>query len=1204
MIKNTKPYEMNGSPDFGSPTIDMLRNGKRERAAQFGLTDENEESFECNQSFPKVFHNHNKLKHTNNFSPDLNRIKGCDLNSVSFLKKNLINKNLNLKQSVLNETNSYMNASYLSTTADRSWLLYNHFVNSNCLIQNASNSQNIDQIITLNNPNKALVVINGRTTEILTANNISCELFGFPEEKLIGMYLKNLLDLSDQPGETKKQDILMESDRLDQNGRVVLCSGKIFDAFTNEKIGVINEEEELDDDNVRKSKIQISMFMQKLTDEQEPKCLCVIEPIQRIVGSFSINVKGRIKNYNANFSYIFGYTMLPSNSHDVPTSLSSMSASSVLNGKEITELIPSIKIPMSNILPEHRKQPLTGRSLQGENIPMTITFIKKQLLNEEIIFNCSLSVYTNISGLITVRPSDLKINSYNSTFSRFLFGYDDKELIDKHITTLIPNFFDPDTTSTACNRMTPLNTNNSFINAPINNSKLNNGSFLETRHTPTKQTTNKIPKFVITEVEADKLDTTTSTLDNEESELNEQKKCCPVCNLNFVTKKPTHGLMVEFNLETDEYSPNKKCANFLENMVFSPTRNCREPTSVTNTPQSTAKKTLLAKAIKNNANNFDKSNISLDEMSFISTCSTKSSHLDDANSSPSNSPCKKNVSFSKVDLSELEDTSNFDEDLCDQCRKRRLSNEKSKQEVSLLIDEQDINDEIGDHDNNKKNNSNFKRKASFNRADSDPHLEVFGDRRRSSILSDLNVNNNENNVNVDKNKKFKNQVTSTPAAMNHIKLISNTASKLKLHDKSSNRLSLHNNKYNISEGMFFARGKHNDGSFIRIFFQRKIVRIEKESNESEDLICVWVCRDPYSDKSIIDCSQMDQSQLHRTHHNLTVNEQNNYLNEYEDLRTIGRGASGFVQLAKRKIDRYEVVTKYILKSKIYKENWITDHKYGEVPLEVSILCKLDHPNLIKVLEVFQDSDHIQMVMEKHGCGMDLFEFIDRQRRHIDESLASYIFKQIVSAVSYLHSNMIVHRDIKDENIVINEKFQIKLIDFGSAAYVTKGKKFATFCGTMDYCSPDVLLGNKYYGPELDVWTCGIALYTLVFCENPFQNAEETIECILKPPFKVSKELMKLLFSILCPKPELRATIEEIESNEWVNQTVDINKFKWEEVIRDTEFHGNNAGDLNREEECNPNFMIKQQYQDKNENFDNQENQDKQFLFKYLLSKSF
>lgn len=199
------------------------------------------------------------------------------------------------------------------------------------------------------------------------------------------------------------------------------------------------------------------------------------------------------------------------------------------------------------------------------------------------------------------------------------------------------------------------------------------------------------------------------------------------------------------------------------------------------------------------------------------------------------------------------------------------------------------------------------------------------------------------------------------------------------------------------------------------------------------------------------------------------------------------------------------MTKYILKSKIYNNSWINDSRYGTIPMEVSILCKIDHINIVKVLEVFNEpsDDHIQMVMEKHGEGMDLFEYIDRQRQPVNELVTSGIFRQIVSAVSYLHSHGIVHRDIKDENIIIDDKFHIKLIDFGSAAYFTPGKKFSTFCGTLDYCSPDVLLGNKYFGPELDVWTCGIALYTLVYCENPFADTNATIECILKPPYKVS-----------------------------------------------------------------------------------------------------
>jgi serine/threonine protein kinase len=720
----------------------------------------------------------------------------------------------------------------------------------------------------------------------------------------------------------------------------------------------------------------------------------------------------------------------------------------------------------------------------------------------------------------------------------------------------------------------------------FNNNNQNKSSLLSRPpqiNTTTSNTNsnNNIPQFVITDIDDQK---SNSTLDNEaEDAVVDMERTCKKCskknlknnNNNRNKKRKTcdeiipeeeddddrNEILNEFNIE--EFSPNKKCANYLESYSFSNLNNSLtnspsssslpspSPTQAPSTPQTNAKKSLLAKAITNNASSssFILNNINQEQLLLLnspSSSSTNSSTISCMSNHYSTNSSFIGGDISPSKLSSCNSNSDQSSLLCDDCcrQKELLANNNYE---SLLMDEHDIEMEKDD----------LKQPSIKNKIQSDDD-----NKRRSSILSSLNAATNAQSSNNNNSN-----ITSTPAALNMktYKFILNT------QNNSQSKMIM-----NTSDGLYFGRAKHNDNSQIKIFYQRKTINNMPSSDEQQnnELICVWISRDPYSDKSIIDYS-LDQSYfLNKTSSNMNNQEAaavapiNScpYLNEYEDILTLGRGASGFVQLARRKLDKREVVTKYILRSKIYKDNLIQDERYGEVALEVSLLCKLDHPNIIKVLEVFHDRDHIQMVMEKHGCGMDLFEFIDRQRRHIDERLASYIFRQIVSAVSHLHSKMIVHRDIKDENIVINEKFHIKLIDFGSAAYMTKGKKFATFCGTMDYCSPDILLGNKYYGPELDVWTCGIALYTLIFCENPFLTAEETIECILKPPFKVSKDLMKLLFSILCPKPELRATVEEIETNVWVTQPVDINEFKWENVVRDTEFHANNAGDCYREDE--------------------------------------
>ncbi|XP_045415850.1 PAS domain-containing serine/threonine-protein kinase [Lemur catta] len=268
--------------------------------------------------------------------------------------------------------------------------------------------------------------------------------------------------------------------------------------------------------------------------------------------------------------------------------------------------------------------------------------------------------------------------------------------------------------------------------------------------------------------------------------------------------------------------------------------------------------------------------------------------------------------------------------------------------------------------------------------------------------------------------------------------------------------------------------------------------------------------------------------------------------KYSTLSPLGSGAFGFVWTAVDKEENKQVVVKFIKKEKVLEDCWIEDPKLGKVTLEIAILSRVEHTNIIKVLDVFENQGFFQLVMEKHGSGLDLFAFIDRHPR-LDEPLASYIFRQLVSAVGYLRSRDIIHRDIKDENIVIAEDFTIKLIDFGSAAYLERGKLFYTFCGTIEYCAPEVLMGNPYRGPELEMWSLGVTLYTLVFEENPFCELEETMEAAIHPPYRVSAELMSLVSGLLQPAPEQRTTLEKLATDPWVTQPVNLADYTWEEV---------------------------------------------------------
>ncbi|XP_037909867.1 PAS domain-containing serine/threonine-protein kinase isoform X2 [Hermetia illucens] len=376
-----------------------------------------------------------------------------------------------------------------------------------------------------------------------------------------------------------------------------------------------------------------------------------------------------------------------------------------------------------------------------------------------------------------------------------------------------------------------------------------------------------------------------------------------------------------------------------------------------------------------------------------------------------------------------------------------------------------------------------------------------------------------------------------------------------------------------SDGKYKGEAIHSDGNVLDILYTISCQTLPC----GRKAYCVWICRDPDTVYDLDD--DIRHQNLTLTFNSITSTIENSLgqaikntaaqncsrpnsvslMSQFEDeeqisgefskyyttLRQIGKGAYGYVKLAYRNSDHLLVVAKFILKEKLCPQQMILTEDKKEIPMEIYLLTTLKHPNIVTVYDVFENEKFFQLVMEKHGCGMDLFEFIDR-RPMIDEKLGCFIFRQIANAVNYLHSLNVLHRDIKDENIIIDQNFHVKLIDFGSATFMEEGKLFSTFFGTTEYCSPEVLAGNKYAGPELEMWSLGVTLYVLMFFENPFLDVEETLRSELIMPHKVSANLENLLFSMLDKNPRTRCTMRQLMAHPWVNQEINpaVFDFAW------------------------------------------------------------
>jgi len=232
-----------------------------------------------------------------------------------------------------------------------------------------------------------------------------------------------------------------------------------------------------------------------------------------------------------------------------------------------------------------------------------------------------------------------------------------------------------------------------------------------------------------------------------------------------------------------------------------------------------------------------------------------------------------------------------------------------------------------------------------------------------------------------------------------------------------------------------------------------------------------------------------------------------------------------------------MVIKYVTKKRILVDTWTRDRRLGTVPLEIHVLDylrreDLKHGNIVEMADFFEDDINYYIEMIPHGLpGMDLFDYIEL-RANMEESEARKIFSQVAEAVHHLHIKAkVVHRDIKDENVVLDGDGNIKLIDFGSAAYIKNGP-FDVFVGTIDYAAPEVLAGKSYRGKEQDVWALGILLYTIIYKENPFYSIDEIMDHDLRVPYVMSEASIDLVRRMLDRDVDRRISIGEVLEHPW------------------------------------------------------------------------
>ncbi|KAJ1968179.1 hypothetical protein IWQ62_001398 [Dispira parvispora] len=254
-------------------------------------------------------------------------------------------------------------------------------------------------------------------------------------------------------------------------------------------------------------------------------------------------------------------------------------------------------------------------------------------------------------------------------------------------------------------------------------------------------------------------------------------------------------------------------------------------------------------------------------------------------------------------------------------------------------------------------------------------------------------------------------------------------------------------------------------------------------------------------------------------------------------KCLGRGTFSKVFLGVNKTTEEQVALKFIKNRPASK----SDKHDVRVQRETNILTVINHPNIIRIMKRADTKNNTVLVME-YAQGGELLSYI-RQHGRLREEEARRFFREVISAIDYCHQHGILHRDLKLENIMLDQKKRVKIIDFGFANIFFRDRLLDTFCGSPFYAAPEMVNGVRYRGPEVDIWSMGVILFFMLIGRTPFEgeNLREIYQKIsqgmytIPPHMNISNAAADLIRHMLNTNKETRINMTQVRLHPWVNE---------------------------------------------------------------------